>query len=79
MKTTVTTTFPRLVFVDDYHEFRNVQDVLQQVLGEQVIVEEVGYTNRVYVGIASVNEPASDEELRDLLQANKIELGVDPA
>ena len=77
MKTTVTTTFPRLVFVDDYHEFRNVQDILQHVLGEQVIVEEVGFSDGVYVGIASINEPATDKELEELLLANKIEFDTD--
>ena len=77
MKTTVTTTFPRLVFVDDYHEFSYVQDVLQHVLSEQVIVEEVGYSDGVYVGVASINAPVSDQEVQDLLFVGNIRLDAD--
>lgn len=77
MKTTVTTTFPRLVFVDDYHEFSYVQDVLQHVLSEQIIVEEVGYSDGVYVGVASINAPVSDQEVQDLLFVGNIRLDAD--
>lgn len=65
---TLSTTFPRLVYVDDRCEFEQIANVLQHILGHQIIVNEVDFIGMLHVGVASVDTPASDEEIEFLLK-----------
>ena len=78
-KMTLATTFPRLVFADDYHDFDSIEQTLRCVLNEQVIIEEVGFAvfdgiGDKYVGIISINEPATKDEVQELVQKHQITL-----
>ena len=69
----------RLVFADDYHDFDSIEQTLRCVLNEQVIIEEVGFAvfdgiGDKYVGIISINEPATKDEVQELVQKHQITL-----
>jgi len=55
----VTIKLPRLIYVDDYHDFKYYENILQLDFDIQnIVVEEVGYTDDgQYIGLAHLDTP----------------------
>jgi CO dehydrogenase/acetyl-CoA synthase alpha subunit len=60
---------PQIVEVGDYHEFGHIEDHLRHVLGDQINVEEVCYSNYgTCVGVIYVGQKPK-KLIKDLLKA----------
>jgi len=63
----VTLDLPRVITVDDYHEFRNLQNFLDIDLGlKDVYITEVGFNAPMYVGLVHLNTPTHNQMVMDL-------------
>ena len=68
MATTHTVTLPKLIEASDYHEFKLIEDTLHHVMGVEVTVEEISFSDGWYVGMiyADGHRP-TEEEIQELL------------
>ena len=73
----VTIKLPALVYAEDYHDFRDIQETLRQVMRLQIFVDEVcfDYNERRYVGVVYENLYPGDEIVKKLLDHHNINTG----
>lgn len=65
--TRINVNLPSLVFVKDYHEFRDIRIQASRFI-DGLEVEEIGWENGSYVGVAYVNKrPPSQKALQELI------------
>ena len=64
---------PRLIEVSDYHEFRNIEDMLKQ-LNKTLRCAEVGFTGSHYVGVIYKGRRPGKAELREQARRQKMVL-----
>ncbi len=61
-------TFPKLMRVSDYHEFRNLEYYLQQ-MSKQIKVKEIAHVGGEYVGIVyigNLKDPPNAHMIRNV-------------
>ena len=68
-------TLPRIIIVDDYHEFYDIPWNVQQYIGITVKTKELGYhEDSGFIGIVYQNKLPSEKRIRLLLKESNIEL-----
>lgn len=63
----ITIKLPKLIYVQDYHDFKYYENILTHdfgILG--IIVEEVGYADGEYIGLAHLDTPEHQNLAREL-------------
>jgi hypothetical protein len=62
---------PRLICVDDYHDLRYYQNIMQKDFGVNLIIDEVGYFDMSYIGLVHLNTPAHQDILKKAIEYYK--------
>lgn len=57
----VTFSLPKLISVDDYHEFKYLEFLFKNIISDKVVISEVGFDGK-YIGLVHTNKK-SDLEL----------------
>lgn len=58
---------PRLIYVNDYHDFRYYENILHMDFGLiGIVIEEIGYYDGQYIGLAHLDTPEHQNLAREL-------------
>ena len=63
----ITIPLPRIIEAQDYHDFKFYENILKHDFGvENIVIEEIGYEDGSYIGLAHLDTPEHQNLAREL-------------